>query len=334
MNSSLAAEHLEDRPDTDPLVVLTHAIAGLCEQSSPEPFHATLLAGINELDPELHFRWVLSRGGWYRLGGVIDDQGQPISSSLNHWLADMQEHFEGDLDAFMDVYADLGYRVTHIEGESHYFTAPTGRRAQDFLQLEIEETQEIPVRDLFPADWEPEDWEDLADPMDLPSNPDELSETPRRYLFRRITPMADFIETMEQAPDGRADLPRMLHDWDRSSAGKLQRFCEHWAVGIQAEQGKDGSPHARVLKAEGPKLPCDCKKEGPWDEGELSQCVLRYDQAAGYPFAWYFHLVGGRGVDAACALRVFEEHEDGGYAYLPSRDRRLLEAWLNGPYRA
>lgn len=319
-----------DRDDS-PVFTLAAKIADLCEGIDPVPFHADLIAGVNALAGERHFRWILSRGGWHRLGGVIDAQGRRIADSLEKWLEAMQAEFADDVDDFVDAYRDKGYRVTHLEGDSHYLAAVTGKGAADFLQLEVEEIQEVPVRPLIAEGWEPEDWEDLIDPLDLESNPDGLSSFPKRYLFRRLTPVAEFLPTL--AASDSANVRRMIEDWDASSAGKTERFCDHWVLGIRDQlAGSKRLPQARILTGDSVTLGCDCNQAG-WTTGELAACIRQFDHDAGYPFAWYFHMVASKHVGTTCALSVMNEHKDD-YAYLPERDLSLLEGWLDSPYRA
>jgi hypothetical protein len=50
--------------------------------------------------------------------------------------------------------------LAKVMGRTHYLTAITGQRAADFVQIEIEELQEIIHRPLWDPDWLPDD---LAD---------------------------------------------------------------------------------------------------------------------------------------------------------------------------
>ncbi|MGB1110104.1 MAG: hypothetical protein ACPG4N_07095 [Gammaproteobacteria bacterium] len=320
--------------DETPALTLAPKIAELCKGITPVPFHADLIAGVNDLSGDLHFRWILSRGGWYRLGGVIDADGNHVAESLEKWLTAQQEAFNDDLDEFLDEYRDRGYRVTHLEGDSHYLTATTGKGAAEFLQLEVEEVQEVPVRPLIAEDWEPDDWQELIDPMDLENNPDELSQFPRRYLFRRLTPIPEFLASLGEGDSNSANLRRMIRDWDESTAAKTEHFCDHWALGIR-DQLADGKrlPQARILTGDSVELHCHCSRTEPWKEGELAACIRRFDHDAGYSFAWFFHMIASKHVGSTCALVVMNEHQ-GEYAYVPQRDLKLLEAWLDSPYRA
>lgn len=313
---------------------LGEKIAEFCQQITPVAFHSDLIAGVNELAGDLHFRWVLSRGGWHRPGGVIDANGECVAASLEKWLEGKQQEFADDIDDFVDAYADKGYRITHLEGDSHYLAAVTGKGAAEFLQLEVEELQEVPVRPLIAPGWVPDDWQDLIEPIDVENELDSISRFEKRYAFRRLTAVTDLMERLKDKGSASADAARMLREWDASSAGKTELFCDHWVLGIRdGRSGNQHAPQVRVLNGKSVRTHCECQPEQPLLEGELARCMRDFDQLAGYPFAWYFHMLASKDVKLGCGLAVMNEHQ-GDYAYLPARDLQLLEGWLDSPYRA
>ncbi|MBI4986715.1 MAG: hypothetical protein HZC24_15570, partial [Rhodocyclales bacterium] len=46
---------------------------------------AGLAKELARVAPQLGFREVLARGGWYRLGGVVDAAGKRVSDDLATW---------------------------------------------------------------------------------------------------------------------------------------------------------------------------------------------------------------------------------------------------------
>jgi hypothetical protein len=64
---------------------------------------------------------------------------------------------------------------------------------------------------------------------------------------------------------------------------------------------------------------------------ELSDQIHAFDRAAGYPAAWYFHLVAGALVPRDIAQRVMQDMAED-YHYLPESEARLLEGWIDSPY--
>lgn len=95
------------------------------------------------------FRQVLCRGGWYRLGRVVDAQGERVAPNLEAWAAAQLDDRDGDIAALLEDYAGSGLRATHLSGRTHYLVAPAGKDSGDFLQLEIEDLQETLAHPLF-----------------------------------------------------------------------------------------------------------------------------------------------------------------------------------------
>ncbi|PIV88048.1 MAG: hypothetical protein COW48_08215, partial [Hydrogenophilales bacterium CG17_big_fil_post_rev_8_21_14_2_50_63_12] len=57
------------------------------EASTPRPHHASLLAITARLIPECPCRFALTRGGWYRSGGLIRDDGERVADKLEDWVS-------------------------------------------------------------------------------------------------------------------------------------------------------------------------------------------------------------------------------------------------------
>jgi hypothetical protein len=56
-----------------------------------------------------------------------------------------------------------------------------------------------------------------------------------------------------------------------------------------------------------------------------------FDRAAGYPSAWYFHLVGGTFTPPKVAYAVARDLE-AGFSYLPDTEAALVKSWATAPY--
>src|SRR5664279_1757845 len=69
-------------PSTD-LNELEHAVAEMCVRVPVSAGASGLAKELARIAPHLIFRDVLTRGGWYRLGGVIDDLGTHITDDLS-----------------------------------------------------------------------------------------------------------------------------------------------------------------------------------------------------------------------------------------------------------
>ena len=155
----------------------------------------------------------MARGGWHRVGGVVDTEYRRVALHIGAWVA---EQYDGDLGQLMDKCGEIRGFATRLEGCTHYITAATGERAQDFVQIEIEALQEVLERPLWDPDWMPDDL-----PLDFPRvEPEPIG--PPRLLFRRLVRVADFMDSS----DASANLKRFLSDWDRSSVGESARFSD------------------------------------------------------------------------------------------------------------
>jgi hypothetical protein len=118
---------------------LAPAIVETCTkvQVSSGP-NALVKALHNEL-PEWKFRHAMSRGGWYRLGGILDGNGQRVSDSLESWVEDAIDERDGDIARLVDDFAGQTLYATRLVGQTHYLVASAGVDSDDFLQLEIED---------------------------------------------------------------------------------------------------------------------------------------------------------------------------------------------------
>ncbi len=302
------------------------ALAAACEKVSPTSGMPGLQEALGELFDEAAIEWVLTRGGWHRLGGVVDSHLNRISSNISDWA---EKQAEDDPDGLLASYIDSDYRVTRIAGKTHYFTLPVGEKAEDFTQIEIEELQEVIDRPLIMEDWYPETLADFIDPVNYTRlNPEPVG--PACYKFRRITPIAELPRRMNP---GRAteNLRRFFADWGKSSAGD-ELFCRHWVLAIREYEDSDHETRvaARPLSTfdgELPELPRGEKLQG----SELASAIHAYDRQLGYPFAWYFNLLRSKSENYELARAVLTD-QMGAYDYLPVRDVGVLRAWEERPY--
>lgn len=298
-------------------------IAGI----SPDAGIAGLEADLKRL-AGLDFKWVLTRGNWHRLGGVVDAGRHPLSSNIAQWA---ERESGGGLEQLIARHGDRGYFATRLAGQSHYFTAVQGDNPEDFLQLEIEELQEVIDRPLFDPEWQPESLEEFIDPPDPP----RLDPAPvgrPYYLFRRLIPVAELLREAPQENRALANLRRFFDDWRQSSAFEGEPFCRHWVLALREYLDSDGEQRlsARPLgtfAGKPPELPADEAIQG----AELANAIHGYDRRLGYPFAWYFALVSSKGANFPLAEAVLRD-QMGAYDYLPARDLKVLRRWEEWPY--
>jgi hypothetical protein len=279
---------------------------------------------LQESAPELRLRYAMARSGWHRLGGVVDADYRPLARHIDKWV---ERESAGDLEKLMDKCSKIGGFVTRLEGCTHYLTAVSGERARDYIQIEVEQLQEVIERPLWDPDWMPDDLEDFIDPMGFPHlDPEPVA--PPRLVFRRLLYVADFVESEDVSKNTK----RFMDDWDRSSAGESADFCDHWILSVREYTDTYGDGR---LSAKPVPLPGTAEKELP-DEviargAALANLIHGFDRDTGYHFAWYFHMLARRQVSHRLAEAV---HADlmGAFDYLPARDIAVLRDWYDAPY--
>jgi hypothetical protein len=306
-----------------------HKLAAEIEATPPRPHHAALLHAANAIHSGCTFRYALSRGGWYRPGSVLAANGVCIAESVQAWAASGLRRCGGDFNELIDQLADAGLRVTRHSGRTHYFVAPCGQAPADFLQLEVEELQEVLDRQLIDPLDPPHDLQELAEPV----APLELDAQPvgaPRYRFRRLIDVREVAARANVVRD--AGLERFFKEWMRSRAAQGGHFSDHWIVALREHLDRYRnsitslslvSRHARELKP------------FPWSGAlsgvEMSSQLQVFDRAAGYPGAWYFHLVAGVFTPPKVAYAVARDL-DAGFSYLPDAEAGLLRRWVAAPY--
>lgn len=280
--------------------------------------------------PELHFRRTLCRGGWYRLGGVLTPDGSRISDDLESWAEMTLASCGGDFDTLREEYAEKGLIATRRVGRTHYFVAPTGETSTDFLQLEIEDLQETKAHILFSQTPPPTAIDELIDP-DLGHHNGQPVGLPY-YTFRRLTHIGDLLARLRQQTPEVHPIHRFTDDWSESSAGHATAFSNQWVIAVREhlDRFQQNVIRAQPVPAIDGEPPAFFAREGV-RELALHDALVSFDRAAGYPFAWYFHMLTTKVVPHWVA-RVVMEDANAGFAYLPRRDEEIVRRWLHSPY--
>jgi hypothetical protein len=309
---------------------LSQALAEACVQVSVSQGPAGLARELAQIAPQYNFREVLARGGWYRLGGVVDGQGQHVADDLERWAEDELAAHDDDIASMAADYADRKLRATRLTGKTHYWVARTGNGAGDFIQLEIEELQEVVCHTLF-GDQVPTTLEDLVDPRDAcPGNQSALGVP--FYTLRRVTDIADFLSGMRaQKPDPQP-VHRFLEAWQASTASHATEFSNHWVVAVREHldryrQPIRGATPVAALNGAAPRFETGYAARGL----ALAEALHRFDKQVGYPMAWFFHMITTKSVPHAVAAAVVEDAQSG-FSYLPERDVQVVRDWLHRPY--
>lgn len=314
-------------PDDATLKKLESEIAA----TPPRPHHSNLLEVVNRVCTDCTFRYALNRGGWYRSGGVVAADGTRVADNLADWAKAELEICGGDMHELVERHVGSGLLVTRHSGCTHYFVAPYGRAPADFLQLEVEELQEVLDRKLINVATLPDDLQELIEPM----QPDELEAQPvaaPRYRFRRMLDMRQTIARVSSTDARNAGLLRMLSEWSHSSAAAHGHFSDQWIVALREHQDRYRNPvasaslvsrHARELNT------------FQWNSDlsgvEMLRQLQAFDRAAGYISAWYAHLVAGTITPPNVAYAVARDL-DAGFSYLPDTEVALVRNWVAAPY--
>lgn len=300
------------------------------EAAPPRPHHSALLAAVGRLVPDCEFRFALTRGGWYRPGGVIRPDGERVADDLETWAEASLAECGGDLMECLDRHAGEALLATRHAGLSHYFVGAYGTGAADFMQLEVEELQEVLDRRLIDPDDPPADLAELTDPL----KPLTVAAQPvgrPRYRYRRLTDIRGILAGQVAPGAEPSPLARFLEEWESLGGG---RFSDHWIMALREHTDRygntvlDATPvprHARKLKT------------FHWhDEARgiaLGDQVHAFDRSAGFTGAWYFHMVAGGLVPHAVAYALKADLSEG-FGYLSDAAIRLLDSWVERPYAA
>ncbi|MBR0566549.1 hypothetical protein J5J83_10525 [Azoarcus sp. L1K30] len=311
---------------TSPAPALDDTLRYLCATLTPLPGHAPLLDAVRSKGgPELTVR--LSRGGWYRPGRIVDAKRETIAADALSWLEQQWSECGEDGAAFAEAFADSGLQVTLEQGISHYLVCQTGSAASDYLQLEIEELQEVlshPLGARIPS-------ADAVEALlDRPAGgPPPLPMSAPRYRFRRLTDIRDYITRIDLQTGKPAPVLRFLREWEESSAGRQRHFSNHWVLALSEhlDRYRQTRIGAVPVAAHAPQWSGTPGVRGT----ALAQQLHDFDRHAGYAFAWYFHMVSAHRVPRSVAPEVFADLDDG-MAYLPERDAGLIRDWMHDPY--
>ena len=307
---------------------LSPAIVETCAKTPVSGGPATLVKALGAAIPDWKFRHAFARGGWYRLGGVVDDKGQRVSDNLESWVEQELDARDGDMGQLIDDYADRTLYATRLVGQTHYLVAHEGDAQDAFLQLEIEDLQEMRVHRLFAN--EPSSIEELVDPRGGDDTPMPIGLP--FHAFRRIQHIGAFLKRMLTQKAEPAPIHRMLDDWGKSSAGSTSTYYNHWVIATREHLDRYHQPVFRAqpiatLAGDPPEFDATAGTSGL----KLHDALTHFDREVGYPMAWYFHMLTTKAVPHWVAQTAVEDAL-AGFAYLPQKDVDVVRGWLHRPY--
>lgn len=307
---------------------LAPAVIETCTKVPVSSGPAAFVKALGVALPEWKFRHVMSRGGWYRLGGVLDINGNRVSDSLESWVEAALDERDGDFTQLTDDFIDKKLYATRLVGQTHYLVASADESTDGFLQLEIEDLQDMRVHQLFTND--PGTLEELVDPRGNADQPVPVGLP--FYTFRRMQHIGAFLKRMLVQKPEPAPVHRMVEDWTKSSAGAASSFYNHWVIATREHLDRY---HQTVFRAQpiatlagaAPEFDVEKSTSGL----DLHAALGHFDREAGYPMAWYFHMLTSKAVPHWVAQTVVEDSL-AGFAYLPQRDVDIVRGWLHRPY--
>ena len=307
---------------------LAPAIVETCTKVQVSSGPIALVKALSHALPEWKFRHAMSRGGWYRLGGILDVNGQRVSDSLESWVENALDERDGDFTRLIDDFADQTLYATRLVGQTHYLVASADDSTDGFLQLEIEDLQEMRVHQLFTN--EPSTLEELVDPRG--GGEQAVPVGLPFYTFRRIQHIGAFLKRMLAQKPEPAAIHRMLEDWSKSSASNTSTYYNHWVIATREHLDRY---HQSVFRAQpiatlagtAPDFDASAGTSGL----KLNDALTHFDRETGYPMAWYFHMLTTKAVPHWVAQTVVEDSLSG-FAYLPQRDVDVVRSWLHRPY--
>ncbi len=309
----------------------TEHLSRICAETEPAATPQILLQGINDAAVDHDFSLTFTEKGWYRVGGIVTSDGKRVAENLEEWV---ESESGGDIMDLVARYSDSGYRTTAKAGKTHYLSAVTGDQPLDFIQLEVEEVQEVMDHELFDPDRIPDTIEDIVDPLES-KEVEPTPVAPPKYEFKQATHFTDMAEELTSEYSGDPAFRRFIDDWRDSSAGATVPFHKCWVVNVlpilkdvgeHKYEVKLLSPHADIIHA------YDMSGLGSW--GTLIKMLKSLDQEAGFPMAWYFLMLTKKFMSYAMVNSIREEMSwsKTDFSFITDNDRVILEKWIADPY--
>lgn len=309
----------------------TQTLHDICASVDPSEQPDQLLLKINEADRANRYRLIFTERDWYRVGGVISSDGKRLADNLEDWIDD---NFDDDIMDFVARFGDSGYRVTSLSGKTHYLAAGGGDGPLDFIQIEIEEIQEVVGHDLIDRDHIPDSMEAIIDPMEPRQlTPDSVS--PARYVCKNVICFSDLAEDLISDFSGDPDFRRFLDEWERSSASDAVAFKDVWSVNVLPVL-RDVGEHKHKVKLLSPYADQihAYDMSGGDSAGHILSMIASVDRESGFPMAWYFLLVTKKFMSHGLASTILQElgwrNQD--FISFADKDLEIFESWVKNPY--
>jgi hypothetical protein len=306
-------------------------LAKICKQTLPDQNDESLLAELQALNPAYPIRLARTGEEWYRLGGIVDMDGNRIANNLIEWTERTYIGCGRNLQTLIDHARDQKLIATRQTGNTLHFVSQIGSKAEQFVQIDIDKIHEMSDRLLVTEHNPPEDLEEFIDPLDPECIQTSWLGTPR-YSYRRKADVSIFMDEINKYHPDEHPVQRFMDDWNRSSAQQKAVLSDDWIIRPYRNTGRFGEQiiNVEIINTQQKNVPqlenIDGKKGV-----SLHNLLTRFDRQAGYPFAWFFYMVKGKLVSPQSGLAVFKD-VSGDFSYLSERDVAVLKDWINTPY--
>jgi len=306
-------------------------LAKICKHTLPDHNDELILAKLQSLNPGYPIRLARTGAEWYRLGGIVDMDGNRIANDLIEWTERTYIECGKNLQTLIDHAREQQLIATRQTGNTLYFVIQTGSKAEQFIQIDIDKTHEMSDRLLVNEQNPPEDLEEFIDPLD-PECVETFCIGTSRYSYRRKTDVSIFMDEINKYHIKEHPAQRFMDDWNRSSAQQKAALCDDWIVRPFRHTGRFGEQiiNVEIINTQQKNVPHLDDINGKKGTS-LHNLLTRFDRQAGYPFAWFFYMVKGKLVSPHCGVAVFKDIS-GDFSYLPERDVAVLKDWINTPY--
>jgi hypothetical protein len=306
-------------------------LAKICKNTLPDNDDELLLSKLQALNPDYPVRLAKTDDEWYRLGGIVDMDGNRIAGDLVEWTERTYIECGKDLQILIEYAREQNLIATRQIGTTLHFVIQTGSKAEQFVQIDIDKTHEMSDRLLVGEHNPPEDLEEFIDPLE-PECVETFSIGASRYSYRRKTDVSIFMDEINKYHVTEHPVQRFIDDWNRSSAQQKAVLSDDWIVRPFRHTGRFGEQIVNVelintQQKNVPQLEDVSGKKGT----SLHNLLTRFDRQAGYPFAWFFYMLKGKLVPPNCGVAVFKDIS-GDFSYLPERDIAIIKDWVNTPY--
>lgn len=314
-----------------PLILAGQDITECCKKIIPGQTDDVLLEKLQTLILNHTISLALEGDEWYKLGGVVDMDGNRVASDLIEWVERTYIECGQNLQTLIEHTLEQKLIATKQTGKTLYFVIQTGNSAEDFTLIEIDKTHEVSDRMLVDEKQPPEDLEEFIDPL-YPYCIESYSLGHSRYTYRRKTDVKLFMEVINQRYPDKHPVQRFMDDWNRSSAGLNSPMSDDWIIRPYRHIGRFGEQivNVEIVNTHKNNLPHLEDFTGKKGTG-LGNLLSRFDRQAGYPLAWFFYMVKGKLVSTHSAEAVYRDISND-FAYLPERDEIILKDWIASPY--